>query len=236
MRCHSKHRARREARRDEAGEVYHMQQKAFVHAWDYAQCTYIAEKEGGSKAREKRRRTNEIGMIRPKLLVQFDRMRFVYRVPEPHPVGDDGVDVFRRCIPGRRNSGVAKGGPPTHVRPSAKASNSGKVGEHTPHLRESVRKPALTSISSAQLRLARAPIVYKNKISEKDEKDSWMLRTRGTPTKMVLLSAASRMKAALRTASAMLSREPWTLGSERVANRYKCPIDVGTFAVNNVQV
>ena len=53
---------------------------------------------------------------------------------------------------------------------------------------------------------------------------------------MVLLSAASRMRAALRTASAVLSREPWTLGSERVANRYKCPIDVGTFVVNNVQV
>ena len=68
------------------------------------------------------------------------------------------------------------------------------------------------------------------------KKNSWMPRTRGTPTKMVLLSAASRMRAALRTASAVLSREPWTLGSERVANRYKCPIDVGTFAVNNVQV
>jgi hypothetical protein len=129
----------------------------------------ICRRGGGkSKAEEKRRRrTNEIGVIRPKSLVQFDRVRFVYGVPERHPVGDYGVDVFRRCISRRRNSGVAKGGHPhTHVRLSAKGSNFRKVGEHTPHLRESVRKPSLTSFSSASVRPARAPIVCKKKLRE----------------------------------------------------------------------
>ena len=51
---------------------------------------------GKSKAGEKRRRTNEIGVIRPKLLVQFDCARFIYRISECRPDGDDGVDSFPR--------------------------------------------------------------------------------------------------------------------------------------------
>jgi hypothetical protein len=169
VRCHSNRRACREARRDDekitierGRKVHHMQHKRSC----VGLCTVrIGRRFGGgkSKAEEKRRRrTNEIGVIRPKLLVQFDCVRFVYGVPERHPVGDYGVDVFRCCIPSRRNRGVAKGGHPhTHVRPLAKESNFEKVGEHTPHLRESVRKPALTSFSSAPVRPARAPIVCK---------------------------------------------------------------------------
>ena len=44
-------------------------------------------------------RTNEIGVIRPKFLIQFRRVRFVYGIPKRHPIGDDGVDIFWRCIP-----------------------------------------------------------------------------------------------------------------------------------------
>jgi len=49
---------------------------------------------------------------------------------------------------------------PPHTRaPFSKTPNFREVGEHTPHLRESVRKPALTSFSSAPVRPARAPMV-----------------------------------------------------------------------------
>ena len=70
-------------------------------------------------------RTNEIGVIRFKLLVQFDRVRFVYGVPKCHPVGDDGVDVFWRCIPGRRKTASLREVSP-HTDPRVHASVSKK--------------------------------------------------------------------------------------------------------------
>ena len=60
--------------------------------------------------------------------------------------------------------------------------------------------------------------------------------TRGTPTKMQLFSADSRISAALSRASDRARREEALSGSSRVAKRYKCPIVGGAFAVRSVHV
>ena len=67
-----------------------------------------AEAEAEVYGKGGRGRTHEIGVIRPKFLVQFDSVRFVYGVPERHPVGDDGVDIFRRRLPGKKKQPRAR--------------------------------------------------------------------------------------------------------------------------------
>jgi len=61
-------------------------------------------------------------------------------------------------------------------------------------------------------------------------------RTLGTPTKMALLSADSRMTAALFAASAALVRVSASMGFDLVTNRYKYSTAEGRFVVNSVQV
>ena len=60
--------------------------------------------------------------------------------------------------------------------------------------------------------------------------------TRGTPTKMTLFNAASRIMAALFTASVKLLRVSGRLGSVLVMNRYRCPTDAGLLVVRSVHV
>ena len=63
--------------------------------------------------------------------------------------------------------------------------------------------------------------------------------TRGTPTKMTLFNADSRINAALFTAAGMLSSVfcvPLFSRVSLVTNRYKCPTAEGRLAVSNVQV
>lgn len=60
--------------------------------------------------------------------------------------------------------------------------------------------------------------------------------TLGTPTKMTLLSAASRIMAALSTASAKLRRVSAELGSALVMNLYRWPMAAGWFTVRRVHV
>jgi hypothetical protein len=59
--------------------------------------------------------------------------------------------------------------------------------------------------------------------------------TRGTPTKITLFRADSRMRAAVVTASEILCGVA-PGGSEPVTKRYKCPTDDGRFVVSRVHV
>lgn len=102
---------------------------------------------GGGRLEERRRqgkRTDQVGVIRLQFVVQFGGVRFVDGVPERHPASDNGLYVFWVGSPGtghRREVGV-----------DARAS------EPIAHLRDSARRLALTSSSSAPVSPARAPI------------------------------------------------------------------------------
>jgi len=61
-------------------------------------------------------------------------------------------------------------------------------------------------------------------------------RTRGTPTKMALFSAASLITAAVSTASVALLLESTLFGSTLVAKWYRWPTLDGRFNVRSVHV
>ena len=130
--------------------------------------------EGGGGRLEGRRRqgkrTDQVGVIRPQFVVQFGGVRFVDGVPERRPASDNGLYVFWVGSPGtghRREVGI-----------DARAS------EPIAHLRDSARRLALTSSSSAPVSPARAPITCtcpKKKKERKKRKET--LRTALTNTK-----------------------------------------------------
>lgn len=60
--------------------------------------------------------------------------------------------------------------------------------------------------------------------------------TLGTPTKMALFRADSRMRAALATASFTLRRVSALAGSDLVINLYRCPTEDGRLAVSKVHI
>lgn len=112
------------------------------------------------------------------------------------------------------------------------------------HLRSSTseRSPLCTSSSYAAVNSARESMVYRGSAASYREtcRRAWKGRqnklTRGTPTKITLFSAASRIRAALRTASVTLDRDFGSSGSFRVAKRYRCPSVVGRLTVRSVHV
>lgn len=112
----------------------------------------------------------------------------------------------------------------------------------SPYLMGCLRRAAYTSFSSASFRPVNERIVWfviRQPVSQSPRHDTTRRApslTRGTPTKMTLFSAASRIIAALSTASLKFRRVSTELGSLLVMNLYRWPTADGRLTVRRVHV
>lgn len=75
-----------------------------------------------------------------------------------------------------------------------------------------------------------------NRTVSDEDTTQYISRTLGTPTKMLLFNADSRISAAFWTASARLRRVAASSASFLVTNLYRWPTEDGAFTVRSVQV